>query len=43
MMFAIWITVHTLCNQLLLEFSVNPFNTLQVSYRHVEDVHEEVE
>ena len=34
--------VHTLCNQLLLQHLVYPFNTLQVCYRHIEDVHEEV-
>ena len=35
-------TGHTLCNQLLLELSVYPFNTLQVCYRLVEDVHVEI-
>ena len=29
-MFTIVLVVHTLCNQLLLEFSVYPFNVLQV-------------
>ena len=27
---------------LLLELSLNLFNTLQICYRHIEDVHEEV-
>ena len=31
----------TLCNQLLLQSSVYPFNTLQVCYRHIEDEHED--
>ena len=39
-MFAIAQTVHTLW-KLLLEFSVNPFDTLQLSFRHIEDVHED--
>ena len=39
---AIFLIVHTLCNQLLLEPSVYCFNTLQVCYRYTEDVHEEV-
>ena len=39
-MFAIVQTVHTLCI-LLLEFSVYPFDTLQLSFRHIEDVHED--
>ena len=34
--------VHTLWNQLLLEPSFNLFSILQVCYRHIEDVHEEV-
>ena len=34
--------VYTLWNQLLLELSLDLFNTLQVCYRHIEDVHEEV-
>ena len=29
-------------NQLLLELSVYPFNTLQIYYRHIVDVHEEL-
>ena len=29
-------------NQLLLELSLDIFNTLQICYRHIEDVHEEV-
>ena len=32
---------HTLCNKSLFEFSVYPFNILQVCYRHNEDEHEE--
>ena len=34
--------MHTLWNQLLLERSLDLFNTLQICYRHIEDVHEEV-
>ena len=34
--------MHTLWNQLLLEHSLDLFNTLQLCYRHNEDVHEEV-
>ena len=38
----LWLIVHILWNQLLLEFSLDLFNTLQICYRHIEDVHEEV-
>ena len=39
-MSAIVQTVH--CeNSSLVEFSVYPFNTLQLSFRHIEDVHED--
>ena len=41
-MFAILLTVHILCNQLLLELSMYLYNTLQVYYRHIVDVHEGV-
>ena len=41
-MFTIVLIVHTLCNQLLLELSVYPCNTLQICYRHIVDVHEEL-
>ena len=34
--------VYNLCNHLLLEPSLYPFNTLSLCYRHIEDVHEEV-
>ena len=37
-----WLIVYTLWNQLLLELSLDLFNTLQIWYRHIEDVHEEV-
>ena len=39
MVFAMFLIVHTLCNQHLLEPSVYSFNTLQVCYRYIEDVH----
>ena len=29
-------------DKLLFEFSLDLFNTLQICYRHIEDVHEEV-
>ena len=32
--------VHSLLNQLLPDLLVNPFNSLQVCYRHIEEVHE---
>ena len=40
MLFAIFLIVHTLCNQ-LLEYSVYSIHTctLQECYRHIEDVH----
>ena len=41
-MFVLWLIVHILWNQLLLELSLDLFNTLQICYRHIEDVHEEV-
>ena len=41
-MFVLWLIVHTLWNQLLLELLLDLFNTLQICYRHIEDVHEEV-
>ena len=41
-MFVLWLIVHTLWNQFLLELSLDLFNTLQICYRHIEDVHEEV-
>ena len=41
-MFVLWLIVHTLWNQLLLELSLYLFNTLQICYRHIEDVHEEI-
>ena len=41
-MFVLWLIVHTLWNQLLLELSLDLFNTLQICYRDIEDVHEEV-
>ena len=41
-MFAIVLIVQTLWTQLLLELSVYPFNTLQMCYRHIVDVHEEL-
>ena len=31
--------VASLCNQLLLEFSSNQFETLHRCYKHIEDVH----
>ena len=34
--------VYTLWNQLLLELSLDLFNTLKICCRHIEDVHEEV-
>ena len=37
-----WLIVYTLWNQLLLELSLDLFNTLKICYRHIEDVHEEV-
>ena len=37
----LWLIIHTLWNQ-LLELSLDLFNTLQICYRHIEDVHEEV-
>ena len=37
-----WLIVHTLWNQLLLELSLDLFNTLKICCRHIEDVHEEV-
>ena len=39
-MFVLWLIVHTLWNQLLV-LSLDLFNTLQICYRHIEDVHEE--
>ena len=41
-MFVLWLIVHSLWNQLLLELSLDLFNTLQICYRHTEDVHKEV-
>ena len=42
-LYVLWLKeVHILWNQLLLELSVDLFNTLQICYRHTEDVHEEV-
>ena len=38
----LWLIVHTLWNQLLLELSLDLFKTLQICYRHIEDEHEEV-
>ena len=37
-----WLKVYTLWNQLILELSLDLFNTLKISCRHIEDVHEEV-
>ena len=37
-----WLIVYTLWNQLLLELSLDLFNTLEICCRHTEDVHEEV-
>ena len=37
-----WSIVYTLWNQLLLELSLELFNTLKICCRHTEDVHEEV-
>ena len=34
--------VHTLCNQLSLELTLDVLNILHTCYRHIEDVHEEV-
>ena len=39
---SIVLIVLTMQNQLLLGLSVYPFNTLQVCYSHIEDVHEDV-
>ena len=36
-----WHIVPTLLNQLLQEFTVYPLNILQLSFRHIEDVHED--
>ena len=41
-MFVLWLTVHTLWHQLLLELLFDLFSTLQICYRHIKDVHEEV-
>ena len=41
-MFVLWLIGHALWNQLLLELSLDLFNTLQIYYRHIEDVHKEV-
>ena len=41
-MFVLWLIVHTLWNQLLLEVSLDLFSTLQICYRHIEDEHEKV-
>ena len=41
-MFVLWLIVHTLWNQHFLELSLDLFNTLQIFYRHIEDVHKEV-
>ena len=41
-MFVLWLIVHTLWNQLLLELSLDLFNTLQICYRCIEDLHKEV-
>ena len=38
----LWVIVHTLGNQLLLELSVYSFDTWQVCYKHIVDVHEGV-
>ena len=39
--FQVWLQygVASLCNQLLPEFSSNPFETLRRCYKHIEDVH----
>ena len=42
MVFAKFLIVPTLCNQLLLAPSVIFFNSLPECYSHIEDVHEEV-
>ena len=42
MVFVIFLIVHTLCNQPLLDPSVYSFQILQECYRHIEDVHVEV-
>ena len=34
--------MHTLWNQFLLELSLDLFNTVQICYKHMEDVHKEV-
>ena len=36
-----WHIVPSLSNQLLQEFTVYPLNILQLSFRHIEDVHED--
>ena len=41
-MFVLWLIMHTLWNQLLLEFSLDLFNTLQMYYKYIIDVHKEV-
>ena len=41
-MFVLWLIVHTLWNQLLLEFSLDLFKTLQIYYRCMIDVHKEI-
>ena len=37
-----WLIVPILCNQLLLDPILYTFNTLQLSYKYIKDVHEEV-
>ena len=41
-MFTIVLIVHVLWNQLLLQLPVYPFNTLQICYTDIVDVHEEL-
>ena len=41
-MFVLWLILHTLWNQLLLELSLDLFNTSQLCYRHTVDVHKKV-
>ena len=41
-MFTILLIVHVLWNQLLLQLPVYSFNTLQICYTHIVDVHEEL-
>ena len=42
MVFAILLIVHTLRNQLILEYLMYPFKTLQLCYTHIIDMHVEI-